>query len=138
MALKEDELAAQLLGEDVDAGFGRDGQQLIATVRQVAFAQLVEARMRDLQWRWNILGQPVVGYCVAVVDTRTFCREQLPLDAVKMQHGGMGGKARPDRRARVGFRPVDDGGELLPERFFGKRRGVWLRAGDDQRVDLQA
>ena len=85
----------------------------------------------------DILRQPVVGHLGAVVDSGTFGIEPLPLDAVEMQHRGMGGKARPDRRARVGFRPVDDVGEILPERLLGQRRGVRLGAGHDQSIDLQ-
>ena len=55
-----------------------------------------------------------------------------------MQHRGMRGKARPDRRTGVGFRPVDDGGEVVPERLLGQGRGDRLGAGDDQPVDVQA
>ena len=94
--------------------------------------------MRDLERRGEIRRQPVVGHLGAVVDPRTFRGEPLPFDAVEMQHRGMGGKTRPDRRARVGLRPVDDVGEVLPERFLGKRRGDRLGAGDDQPIDLQA
>ena len=49
----------------------------------------------------------------------------------------MGGKARPYRRTRIRFRPVDDPGEVLPERLLGKGCGVRLGAGYDQPVDLQ-
>ncbi len=137
MPLKEDEMAAQLLGEDIDAGLRRFGQHLIAPGRQVALAQRVEARMRNLERRGDILRQPMVADLGAVEDTRAFCVEPLPLDAVEMQDRGMGGKARPDRRTRIGFRPVDDLGEVLPERLLGKGCGVRLGAGDDQPVDLQ-
>ena len=94
--------------------------------------------MRNLERRRRILRQPVVRHLVAVVDPGTFGIEPLPLDAVEMQHRGVGGETRPDRRARIGFRPVDDVGEVLPERLFGKRCGDRLGAGDDQSVDLQA
>ena len=117
---------------------GDSGQQLIAPGSEVALAQLVEARMRHLQRRGDILRQPMVGRLGAVIDARAFRAEPLPLDAVEMQHRGMRGEARPDRRTRVGSRPVDDLGEVLPERLFGQRCGVRLGAGDDQPVDLQA
>ena len=62
----------------------------------------------------------------------------MSLDAVEMQHRGMRGKTRPDRRTRVGFCPVDHRGKLAPERLLGKGRSVRFGAGDDQRVNAQA
>jgi len=73
----------------------------------------------------------------AVKDARAFRVEPLSLDTVEMQDRGMGGEARPYRRARIRFRPVDDPGELLPERLLGKGCGARLGAGYDQPVDLQ-
>src|SRR5258708_40093141 len=114
MALEKNKLAAQRFGEDIGAGFRRTGQQLITLRYEIIRAQLVEARMRDFERRWNVLGQPVVGNRRAVVDTGTFCREPMPLDAVEMQDRGVRGKARPDPRAPVVFRPVADVDEVLP------------------------
>ena len=45
MTLEEDELAAELFRKDIDPGFRRSGQQLIAPGGEVAGAQLVEAGM---------------------------------------------------------------------------------------------
>ena len=49
MSLKEDEMAAQLLGEDIDAGVRRCRQHLIAPGGKIVLAQRVDARMRDLE-----------------------------------------------------------------------------------------
>jgi hypothetical protein len=54
-----------------------------------------------------------------------------------MQNRGMCGEAWPYRRTRIRLGPIDDPGEVLPERLRGKRRGVRLGAGHDQPVDLQ-
>ena len=47
--------------------------------------------MRNLEQRWEIRGQPVFGHLGAIVNSGTFCAKRLPLDAVEMQHRGMGG-----------------------------------------------
>ncbi len=94
--------------------------------------------MRDLERGRHVLCQPVVGHLGAVVDPRTFGGETPPIDAVEMQDRGVRGKARPDGRARVVFRPVDDVDEVLPERLLLQRCGVRLGAGHDQPVDVEA
>jgi hypothetical protein len=62
----------------------------------------------------------------------------VPFDAVEMSYRDMRGQAGPDRRTRVGLCPVDDVGEVLPERLFRQGRGDRLGAGDNQSVELQA
>src|SRR6185437_8611898 len=57
VALEEDELTAEILGEAVDAAPGRMRQQLVAVCRQVGGAQFVETRMRNLEGRGKALRQ---------------------------------------------------------------------------------
>ena len=61
--------------------------------------------MRDLERREGVPRQPIVDHLGAVIDAGAFRGEPLPFDAVEMQHRGMRGKARPDRRARIGLQP---------------------------------
>src|SRR6185437_1979341 len=99
VALEEDELTAEILGEAVDAAPGRMRQQLVAVCRQVGGAQFVETRMRNLEGRGKALRQPVRISADAVIDAGALRFEPGALDTVQMQHRGMGGEARPDRRA---------------------------------------
>jgi hypothetical protein len=94
--------------------------------------------MRDLDRGWEVAGERIFGHPGTIIDAGAFLRQPLPLDAVEMQHGRVRGKARPDGRACVGLRPVDEIGEFPPVALLRQGRRDRLGAGDDQTVDLQA
>ena len=75
-----------------------------------------------------VSGEPTIEYAELLL------RERAALDAVCVQHGGVRGEARPDRRGGIIARPVDDRAQVLPIRLVFEVLGAWLGAGDDQAV----
>ena len=138
MALEEDEVAVERRGEDIDAGLLRAGQQLIAACDQVARAQLVEARMRDLDRRG---GRSFVSQSSASWRSRR--RRSISASAA-------GARCRRDaapRRGRQGTTRSSSACWSFAQSMISvssrqkgspaERCGDRLGAGDDQPVDMQ-
>src|SRR5262249_61447221 len=92
MALQEDEQAAALPREHVDAHFRRAREHVVATRAQLVLAQLVPARMRYRD-TWLARRQRMIDGRRAIEHAEAFIRERMPRDAVEVQHGRMRGEA---------------------------------------------
>jgi len=94
--------------------------------------------MRNRERRGKIVGQPMAGRLEGLINSGAFTGQPPPLDAIEVQDRRVCRTTRPDRRTGVVLRPVDDFGEIAPERFLLQGSCIRLGAGDDQPVDGQA
>ena len=128
VALEENELAAEILGEAVDAASRRMRQQLIAIRGQVVGAQFVEARMRDLEGR----REAIASASAARRRCSHRCRSisfRAGLRSMPSRCSTAAWAARHDQIVErvLSFRPVDNVGEFAPERLVVQVVRRWAR-----------
>ena len=138
MALEEDQQAARLADEQVDAAFRRARQHAITFFGELRLVEVVPTRMRRAVARLEPADQLVIGDDVDGKDAGALVGERAARDAVAAQHLGVRGEAGQQRRDGVLGRPVEDEAELVPERLVAQVCGARLGAGDDERVELRA
>src|SRR5580692_6329779 len=69
-------------------------------------------------------------------EAEAFLTKAVPVDAVEVQKGGVRAQARQNGRMRVVISPFDHLDQIVPVRFVGQLRGVRLRSGHDQAVEM--
>src|SRR6266704_1097239 len=78
----------------------------------------------------------MIGRLDAVEYSRELGIPPLPLDTVEVENGSMRRETRPDRRAAVVFRPIDELRQRGPIRFIDQPGCAGRRARYDQPVEL--
>ena len=122
-----DELAAAAAHEAIDAHRAAR-QHAVAGRRQLGLVEVVPTGMAHLQHAAGAGEQRMVAHRGHREDAGALRRQRPTRDAVEVQHGGMGGEARPDRRARAGAGPIDHLSELRPECLVAQVGGARLGA----------
>src|ERR1043166_1611271 len=91
--------------------------------------------MRDRPARGKAAHERMARASRGVEDAEAFVGQRMAPDAVHVKHRHMGAQARPDGRARVRVRPIDDLGERLPVGLVAQVGRARLGTGDDQAVE---
>jgi hypothetical protein len=71
----------------------------------------------------------------AVEDPGELLTERAAVDPIEMKHCGMRRQARPYRRSRMIFRPIDNFRQGRPIGLICQCRGPWFCPGHNQPID---